>query len=93
MGKEQSDSDHLIDDDYEFVEPHIIQGWSAPEPQSKKKCEECKHFLKDLTLAPCWDCYPSRDKKEWEKNGHKNGDSEPEQVDREDSGDGAPYMQ
>lgn len=80
-------------DEEEYVEPHIVQGLLPPEPQSKKKCEKCRYFERSLTSPPCWDCYPSEDKKEWKKNGHKDRDSEPEQMDREDGRDGSPCLQ
>lgn len=84
------------DDPWNYVEPHIVQGYTAPEPVSLKRCEECQRFEDSLTTQPCWDCYPSADRPNWverKDDGHKDRDSEFEQVDRKDSGDGSPGLQ
>ncbi len=53
------------------------------EPQSEKKCEECKHFDEDLEKSPCHDCYVCRYKCEWVEVIDEP-DNGPSEVGRED---------
>jgi hypothetical protein len=58
-----------------YVEPNVGLTREGGEPQSAKKCKKCLYYRRDLTIAPCWDCYVSRDKPEWVEGKSKNEDS------------------